>query len=94
MPSSFSPSLGLSGQPWEPSDIYLESLHVKRRGPGVRVSQELGFFWNQKMGCFHESLGIQSPSENGNGLAEEVIIHPNHHVTFGDWIPRECPKFR
>ena len=21
-------------------------------------------------------------------LAEEVIIHPNHHLTFGDWIPR------
>lgn len=59
---------GLSGQPWEPSDIYLESLHVKRRGPGVRVSQELGFFFKtKKMGCLHESLGIQSPSENGNG---------------------------
>ena len=36
------------GQPWEVSDIYLESLHVKRRGPGVRVSQELGFFSKQK----------------------------------------------
>ena len=23
------------------------------------------------------SLGIQSPSENGNGLAEEVILHPS-----------------
>ena len=22
-------------------------------------------------------------------LAEEVIIHPNHHLTFGDWIPRK-----
>ena len=21
-------------------------------------------------------------------LDEEVIIHPNHHLTFGDWIPR------
>ena len=21
-------------------------------------------------------------------LAEEVIAHPNHHLTFGDWIPR------
>ena len=21
-------------------------------------------------------------------LAEEVIVHPNHHLTFGDWIPR------
>ena len=21
-------------------------------------------------------------------LAEEVIIHPNHHLKFGDWIPR------
>ena len=31
--------------------------------------------------CWLLSLGIQSPSENGNGLAEEVIIHPNHHLT-------------
>ena len=28
-----------------------------------------------------KTLGIQSPSENGNGLAEEVIVHPNHHLT-------------
>ena len=23
-------------------------------------------------------------------FAEEVIRHPNHPLTFGDWIPREC----
>ena len=21
-------------------------------------------------------------------LSEEVTIHPTHHLTFGDWIPR------
>ena len=21
-------------------------------------------------------------------LAQKVIIHPNHHLTFGDWVPR------
>ncbi len=43
-----------------------------------------GVFWNH-------ALGIQSPSENGNGTeilcVSEVIIYPNHHLTFGDWIP-------
>ena len=38
-------------------------------------------------------VGIHSPSENGfmepKYLPEEVIIHPNHHLTFGDWIPRD-----
>ena len=24
-------------------------------------------------------------------LAGKVILHPNHHLTFGDWIPREIP---
>ena len=38
------------------------------------------------------ALGIQSPSENGNGtyskyLSEEVIGHLNHLLTFGVWIP-------
>ena len=32
----------------------------------------------------NDSLGIQSPSENGNGtykyLSKQVIIHPNHHL--------------
>ena len=44
-------------------------------------------------GQLFESLGIQSPSENGNGTQihciSKVIVHPNHPLTFGDWIPRE-----
>ena len=27
-------------------------------------------------------------------LSEEVIVHPNHHMTFGDWIPRACLIFQ
>lgn len=38
------------------------------------------------------ALRIQSPSENGNGTyilcVSEVIRHPNHPPTFGDWIVR------
>ena len=26
-------------------------------------------------------------------LVEDVIIHPNHHLTFGDWILRELNVF-
>ena len=47
------------------------------RVPWIRIH------WNVS-GIF-SSLGIQSPSENGflepKHLAEEVIIHPNHHLT-------------
>ena len=25
-------------------------------------------------------------------LAEEVIVHPNYYLTFGDWIPRQIVK--
>ena len=54
--------------------------------------EERGPCWFNMSHCFcfnDQPLGIQTPSENGNGLAKEVIVHPNHHLTFGDWIPRE-----
>ena len=52
-------------------------------------------WWNAWIWKYNDALGVQSPSENGNGTwipSVSVIMHPNHHLTFGDWIARDEKK--
>ena len=61
--------------------------------PSTNFRSKRSTYWSYNQPV--ATLGIQSPSENGfmepKYLAKEVIIHPNHHLTFGDWIPRANP---
>ena len=61
--------------------IYTEKLTKETFNyPVLRKKQTRHTEYQQQI-----TLGIQSPSENGNGTERpcfsEVIIHPNHHLT-------------
>ena len=65
-------------------DWYLASISVEAKTPGSRS----------------RLLILRDPGSpklrswfHGTYLVEEVILHPNHHLTFGDWILRELNVF-